>query len=59
MIRLSFAAIASALVLAACATQTDPVETPTATVVVPSQYDLGMSTAECAHGYPAAHAVGG
>ncbi|PKP83506.1 MAG: hypothetical protein CVT79_01535 [Alphaproteobacteria bacterium HGW-Alphaproteobacteria-18] len=46
MIRLSFAAIASALVLAACATQTDPVETPTATVVVPSQYDLGMSTAE-------------
>ncbi|MFN4183601.1 MAG: tetratricopeptide repeat protein [Hyphomonas sp.] len=46
MIRLSLAAMASALVLAACATQTAPVEGPTAPVVVPSQYELGMNTAE-------------
>ena len=45
MIRLSLAAMASALVLSACATQTTPTDTPTAPVVVPSQYELGMSTA--------------
>lgn len=44
MIRLSLAAAVSALVLAACATSTDPAEAPAA-VVVPSQYELGMSTA--------------
>lgn len=46
MIRFSLAAMASALVLSACATQTDPVENPAAPVVVPSQYELGMNTAE-------------
>lgn len=46
MIRFSLAAMASALVLGACATQTDPVESPAASVVVPSQYELGMNTAE-------------
>ncbi|ABI77885.1 putative lipoprotein [Hyphomonas neptunium ATCC 15444] len=46
MIRLSLAAMASALVLAACASQPDPLARPDAPVVVPSQYELGMSTAE-------------
>lgn len=45
MMRLSLAAMASAVVLAACATQTAPVETPEASVVVPSQFELGMDTA--------------
>jgi hypothetical protein len=45
MMRLSLAAMASAIVLAACATQTEPVDTPSAAVVVPSQFELGMSTA--------------
>ena len=43
MIRLSLAAVASALVLAACATQAPA--TDTTPVVVPSQYELGMKTA--------------
>lgn len=46
MIRLSLAAMASAIVLAACATQGEPVDTPEAAVVVPSQFELGMSTAQ-------------
>lgn len=44
MIRLSLAAVASALVLAACATQAPATDEP-APVVVPSQYELGMNTA--------------
>lgn len=45
MIRLSLAAAASALVLAACATQAPPSDGPAPAVVVPSQYELGLSTA--------------
>ena len=45
MIRLSLAAVASALVLAACATQAPPSDEAATVVVVPSQYELGMSTA--------------
>lgn len=45
MTRFSLAAMASALVLAACATQAPPSDEPAAVVVVPSQYELGMSTA--------------
>ena len=45
MMRLSLAGMASAIVLAACATQTEPADTPAAAVVVPSQFDLGLSTA--------------
>lgn len=45
MIRFSLAAVASALVLAACATQAPGTDEP-APVVVPSQYELGMSTAD-------------
>lgn len=46
MIRLSLAAAASAIVLAACATSTEPAAKPDAAVVVPSQFELGMSTAD-------------
>lgn len=45
MMRLSLAVMASAIVLAACATQTEPADTAAAAVVVPSQFELGMTTA--------------
>lgn len=46
MIRLTLAAAVSALVLSACATSTEPAtDAATAPAVVPSQYELGMSTA--------------
>lgn len=46
MMRLSLAALASAIVLAACATQTEPAQQPETPVEVPSQFELGMSTAD-------------
>lgn len=46
MIRFSLAAAASALILAACATQTGPDPASPEVVVVPSQYELAMQTAD-------------